>query len=235
MTGETEKAIKVRNMFGAIAGRYDFLNHFLSVNLDRSWRQSCVREVEKRISPHPMILDIGCGTADLSLAFSRLGPVTGCDFCQPMLRIGVDKTIANKKGHPISLLNADALALPFSDRSFDVAASAFVLRNLADMESGIREMRRILRPGGVLAILDFGMPKFPLFAALYRFYFLQILPKLGKLVSGVDGPYGYLPTSVQSFPTVDKLKKMVEAEGFSNVECRFLTAGVAVLLVASRQ
>jgi demethylmenaquinone methyltransferase/2-methoxy-6-polyprenyl-1,4-benzoquinol methylase len=152
-----------------------------------------------------------------------------------MLRIGVDKTVVNKKGHPISLLNADALALPFSDRSFDVAASAFVLRNLADMESGIREMRRILRPGGVLAILDFGMPKSPLFAALYRFYFLQILPKLGKLVSGVDGPYGYLPTSVQSFPTADKLKKMVEAEGFSNVECRFLTAGVAVLLVASSQ
>ncbi len=234
MTEETDKSIRVRTMFGAIAGRYDFLNHFLSANIDRSWRQTCVLEVEKRISSvDPDILDVGCGTADLSLALSRLGPVIGCDFCQPMLRIGSDKAADNKNCHPISLLSADALALPFCSQSFDVVASAFVLRNLADMELGIREMRRVLRPGGVMAILEFGMPKSPFFAALYRFYFLKILPKLGQLFSGVDGPYGYLPTSVQSFPPADKLKKMVEAEGFRNVEYRYLTAGVAVLLVAS--
>jgi demethylmenaquinone methyltransferase / 2-methoxy-6-polyprenyl-1,4-benzoquinol methylase len=232
MAGNDEKAIRVRRMFGAIAGRYDFLNHFLSANIDRSWRRTCVREVGKRLSTSaPVILDVGCGTADLSLAFSNLGPVLGCDFCQPMLRVGAEKLKERKKANPISLLNADALALPFCCESFDAAVSAFVLRNLADMELGIREMRRVLRPGGVAGILEFGMPKIPLLAALYRFYFLHILPRLGKVLSGVDGPYGYLPSSVQSFPPAGELKEMIERAGFRNVEYKLLTGGVAVLLV----
>jgi demethylmenaquinone methyltransferase/2-methoxy-6-polyprenyl-1,4-benzoquinol methylase len=234
MAGEAEKTIRVRSMFGAIAGKYDFLNHFLSANIDRFWRQTCVLEVTKRISfPAPKILDVGCGTADLSLAFSELGPVVGCDFCQPMLQVGLNKASAGRKRNAVTLLNADALALPFTDESFDVVASAFVLRNLADMNLGIREMRRVLRPGGVMAILDFGMPESALFAAFYRFYFLKILPRLGRLLSGVDGPYQYLPDSVQSFPSAAKLKKMAEQEGFSKVEHRFLTGGVAVLIVAT--
>ncbi len=183
-------------MFGAIAGRYDFLNHFLSANIDRRWRGICVREIQKRIpaSP-PRILDVGCGTADLSLAFARLGPVVGCDFCHPMLVIGAQKI--SKSPHPsIALLGADALRLPFADASFDAVVSAFVLRNLSDMDLGLREMRRVLRPGGVMGFLEFGMPRIPLLGGLYRIYFLRILPKLGKMISGVDGPYGYLPSSV---------------------------------------
>jgi demethylmenaquinone methyltransferase / 2-methoxy-6-polyprenyl-1,4-benzoquinol methylase len=235
MADETEKSIRVRKMFGAIADRYDFLNHFLSANIDRSWRQTCVREVEKRISAAaPMILDVGCGTADLSIVFSRLGPVLGCDFCKPMLRVGAEKIKNHKNNYSISLISADALDLPFPSEAFDVAVSAFVLRNLSDMNLGIREMRRVLRPGGVLGILDFGMPKFPMAAALYRFYFLRILPKLGKIISGVDGPYGYLPNSVQSFPPADELKRMIERAGFGNVEYKFLTGGVAVLLLGTR-
>ena len=233
MAEEAEKSIRVRKMFGAIAGRYDFLNHFLSANFDRFWRQACVREVAKRLpSGISRIVDVGCGTADLSLAFSGMGPVVGCDFCQPMLRIGAEK-VSKKHIHPISLLGADALALPFFSESFDIAVSAFVLRNLSDMDQGLREMRRVLRPGGVLGILDFGIPQNSMMAGLYRFYFQKILPKLGNLISGVNGPYGYLPNSVEPFPPARELKRMIEDAGFRDVEYRLLTGGVAVLLVAS--
>lgn len=220
-------------MFGAIAGRYDFLNHLLSANIDRRWRQICVRRVAGRLCVDaPRILDIGCGTADLSLCFSKVGSVFGCDFCQPMLRIGAAKVLRQAAGRPVYLLGADALELPFADRSFDAVVSAFVLRNLADMDAGIREMRRVLRPGGVLGILEFGMPRKPLMAKLYRWYFIRVLPRLGKLLSGVDGPYGYLPASVQAFPPADLLKKRVELTGFKQVEAKLLTAGIAVLITA---
>jgi demethylmenaquinone methyltransferase / 2-methoxy-6-polyprenyl-1,4-benzoquinol methylase len=219
-------------MFGAIAGRYDFLNHFLSANVDRRWRQICVEELGKRVKTvNPRILDVGCGTADLSLAFSRLGPVIGCDFCHPMLQIGAHKIALHNRLPAISLLEADALALPFADASFDIVVSAFVLRNLADIDRGLREMRRVLRPGGLLGILDFGMPRIPLLGSLYRWYFLRILPKIGKLLSGVDGPYGYLPASVQAFPPVEALQEKIERTRFVNAEYRLLTAGIAFLLM----
>ena len=229
---EADKSRRVRDMFGAIANRYDFLNHFLSANIDRRWRRICVQEIEKRISSSlPKILDIGCGTADLTLAFSGLGPVFGCDFCHPMLRIGADKITANNSLGRVFLLEADALVLPFADDSFDAAVSAFVLRNLVNIEQCFRETRRVLRPGGVMGVLEFGMPKFPCLASLYRWYFLRILPKLGKMVSGVTGPYGYLPASVQTFPPAEELKKKAEQAGFVNVEYQRLTGGIAILLI----
>jgi demethylmenaquinone methyltransferase/2-methoxy-6-polyprenyl-1,4-benzoquinol methylase len=232
---EKERSGRVRDMFGSIANRYDFLNHFLSANIDRRWRETCVREAEKRMrTADPRILDVGCGTADLSLAFSRLGPVIGCDFCQPMLRVGAQKLIRNGTGRSISLLGADALELPFPGDSFDIVVSAFVLRNLTDIDRGFREMYRVLRPEGIVGILDFGMPKSPLFAALYRWYFVSVLPKLGKLISGVDGPYGYLPASVQSFPPVEELRKRAENAGFNGLETRLLTGGIAVLVMGKK-
>jgi demethylmenaquinone methyltransferase / 2-methoxy-6-polyprenyl-1,4-benzoquinol methylase len=227
-----DKSLKVRDMFGAIAGRYDFLNHFLSVNIDRRWRQICVLELGKRTeTARPIILDVGCGTADLSLAFSKLGPVIGCDFCHPMLRVGAHKIVSRARHFPISLLGADALVLPFAASSFDIVVSAFVLRNLTDIDRGLQEMRRVLRPGGLLGILDFGMPRVPLIAPFYRWYFSKILPKVGKLISGVDGPYGYLPASVQAFPPAEELKLKVEHAGFNNAEYRLLTTGIAILLM----
>jgi demethylmenaquinone methyltransferase/2-methoxy-6-polyprenyl-1,4-benzoquinol methylase len=230
---EADKSRRVRDMFGAIANRYDFLNHFLSANIDRRWRRICVQEIEKRISsPLPKILDIGCGTADLSLAFSRLGPVFGCDFCHPMLQIGADKITANNSSGRVSLLEADALVLPFADGSFDAAVSAFVLRNLVDVDRCFHETRRVLRPGGIMGVLEFGMPRISCLGPLYRFYFLRILPKLGKMISGVDGPYGYLPASVQTFPPVEELKDKAEQAGFINVEYKRLTGGIAILLIA---
>jgi len=231
---EAEKSRRVHDMFGAIADRYDFLNHFLSANIDRRWRRACLREIEKRTAvSRPRILDVGCGTADLSLLFSRWGPVTGCDFCRPMLRIGAGKIAGGMRHEPVSLLEADALALPFSANSFDIVVSAFVMRNLADIERGLGEMRRVLRHGGAVGILDFGMPRIPFLAALYRFYFLRVLPRWGKMISGVDGPYGYLPRSVQAFPPVEELKQTVERAGFVNVEYKKLTGGIAILLVGN--
>ncbi|MBZ5495113.1 MAG: ubiquinone/menaquinone biosynthesis methyltransferase [Acidobacteriia bacterium] len=228
-----EKARDVREMFGAIARHYDLLNHVLSLNVDRRWRRGCVREVSKRLaSPQPAILDVGCGTGDLSLAFSLLGPVAGCDFCHPMLQIGRDKISRFPVPHPISLLEGDALALPFRDCRFDVVVSAFVLRNLTDAQKGLQEMRRVLRGGGVLGVLDFSMPKVPIIGRLYRFYFFKILPRLGTLISGVQGPYKYLPDSVQAFPEPEELKALVAGAGFDDVEYRLFSGGIAVLLLA---
>ncbi len=230
---KSEKVQNVREMFGAIARRYDFLNHFLSGNIDRRWRRACVREVSSRLAcSRPAILDIGCGTGDLSLAFSELGPVVGCDFCHPMLQIGRDKITSRRSSHPISLLEADALALPLQDGRFDVVVSAFVLRNLADARSGLREMRRVLRGGGVLGVLDFSMPRIPVIGELYRFYFLRILPRLGAMISGVDGAYKYLPDSVESFPKPDELLALIANAGFEKGEYRLLSGGIAVLLLA---
>lgn len=192
-----------------------------------------MREVTKRTIGFPKILDVGCGTADLSLAISTLGPVIGCDFCQPMLRIGKEKIAQTVSRKPISLLSADALLLPFKDASFDVVVSAFVLRNLADIDAGLREMKRVLRPGGALGVLDFGLPETPVLGKLYEFYFFRILPRIGKLISGVDGPYGYLPASVQSFPPAVELKRRAESAGFGRVDCRLLMGGIAILLLGN--
>jgi demethylmenaquinone methyltransferase / 2-methoxy-6-polyprenyl-1,4-benzoquinol methylase len=229
---EEQKARQVREMFGAISPRYDLLNHLLSGGIDRRWRRACAFEVGNRLKRmNPRILDIGCGTGDLSMAFESQVRVTGCDFCEPMLEIGCRKIRDAGRSGQIALLAADALMLPFPDACFDGVVSAFVLRNLASRERGLAEMRRILRPGGVLGVVDFSMPTVPVLGALYRFYFLCILPRLGKLISGVDGPYRYLPESVGSFPGPDELRDQIECAGFKSVEHRLLTGGIAVLLL----
>jgi demethylmenaquinone methyltransferase / 2-methoxy-6-polyprenyl-1,4-benzoquinol methylase len=230
--GDNEKSRRVREMFGAIAGRYDFLNHFLSANIDRRWRRTCLREISKRIQiSNPGILDLGCGTGDLSMLFSRIGPVAGCDFSHPMLQIAARKIKGNGMDRTVSLIEADALQLPFADASFDAVVSAFMLRNLADMDRGLHEMRRVLRPGGVMGVLEFGMPRNPAFSILYRWYFVSVLPKLGRMVSGIEGPYGYLPASVQAFPPIESLNRRVAQARFSNITGLQLTGGIAVLVI----
>jgi demethylmenaquinone methyltransferase/2-methoxy-6-polyprenyl-1,4-benzoquinol methylase len=227
-------ANSVRAMFGAIAHHYDFLNHLLSGNTDRRWRRKCVDETRKRTrAQEPRILDIGCGTADLALAFSSLGPVIGCDFCRPMLQIGKEKAGRTKSLYRIELLEGDAQDLPFPAAVFDIVASAFALRNFSDARKGLIEMRRVLRSGGTVAVLDFSMPQRGIVAAMYRLYFLKILPSLGTWISKVDGAYHYLPNSVQSFAAPEVLKAMMIQAGFTNVEYRLLTGGIAVLLVAN--
>jgi demethylmenaquinone methyltransferase / 2-methoxy-6-polyprenyl-1,4-benzoquinol methylase len=227
------KSRAIQEMFSAIAGRYDFLNHFLSLNIDRYWRRVCLREVEKRLGVSRVrVLDIGCGTGDLALEFASLGAVFGCDFSHPMLRIGRGKVARTPRPYPVYMMEGDALELPFPARTFDAVVSAFVLRNLADTQRGLEEMKRVLKPGGVLGILDFGMPRTPVLGNLYLFYFTRILPRLGRLVSGVDGAYQYLPDSVRVFPAAEELGRILSGVGFLGVQCRLLTFGVAVLVVA---
>ena len=228
-----DKGRDVQAMFGAIARRYDFLNHFLSANIDKRWRRACVREVSKLLTRKPEnILDVGCGTGDLSIAFSAVGPVVGCDFCHPMLSIGGEKIARRESAHRILLVEADALTLPFPAGAFDVVVSAFVLRNLADTQRGLLEMRRVLRCGGVLGIMDFSMPRVRMFGRAYGFYFHKILPRLGALISGVEGPYKYLPESVQSFPGPEELKVRISRAGFDDVGYRSFSGGIVVLMLA---
>jgi demethylmenaquinone methyltransferase/2-methoxy-6-polyprenyl-1,4-benzoquinol methylase len=228
-----EKARAIREMFASIASRYDRLNHILSGNIDQHWRSAFVRELEGKLPVSgARILDIGCGTGDLSLACARLGFVAGCDFCAPMLVLGKQKIARAARPHAVGLLEADALCLPFADASFDAVVSAFVVRNLVNIEQGLQEMRRVLRPQGVLGILDFAMPKIPLFGSVYRLYFTRLLPRLGKLLSGKEGPYAYLAASVQTFPPPDQLRDMIMRAGFKGAEYRLLTGGIAVLHLA---
>ncbi len=229
---ERLKARRVREMFGAIAARYDLLNHLLSAGVDRRWRRACAMEVFRRLDrTNPRILDVGCGTGDLCMAFPGAARVVGCDFCRPMIEIAQDKIEGARRSGHIALLAADALTLPFPDARFDAVVSAFVLRNLASREQGLAEMRRVLRPGGILGVLDFSMPAAPVLGTLYRFYFLRILPRIGRLISGVEGPYRYLPQSVGSFPGPDELSRQIKCAGFASVEHRLLTRGVAALLI----
>ncbi len=227
---ERQRSDRVRDMFGSIAHRYDLLNHLFSLNIDKRWREACVRNVLLRISlPRPKILDLGCGTADLALAFPKSSFVFGSDFSRPMLDIARKKVDRAGQSTRITLLAADALALPFADGAFDAVVSAFVVRNFANRTVGMVEMKRVLRPGGVLGVLDFGIPATPLLGRLYRSYIIRVLPWIGGLVSGVSDAYRYLPESVERFPGPDELSRELTRAGFAGVGYRRLTGGVAVL------
>ena len=176
-----------------------------------------------------MALDVCCGTGDLALALRRFsaGIVIGSDFCQPMLERAQGK--ARGVSRPTFFISADTLTLPLTDQSVDVVAVAFGFRNLADYTAGLIELSRVLRPGGVLAILEFSEVRWPVFGPLFRFYFRRILPRLGSLISGVDGPYRYLPDSVAKFPNQESLAGAMRTAGLKNVRNRNFTGGVAAL------
>lgn len=220
----------VQAMFAEIAPTYDRLNHLLSANIDKRWRKITVRQLSDILQrPAPVVLDLCCGTADLTLEIAEAAPqaeVIGCDFCHPMLVIGI------RKFHPQSksiLVEGDALHLPFGDRSFDAVTIAFGLRNLENVAAGLREIYRVLKPGGRAAILEFSRPIFPLFRTAFNFYFTRILPQIGALISGSRGAYTYLPASVNHFPDQKKLAEMMRQVNFGNVSYRNLSAGIAAL------
>src|SRR5579862_2661634 len=193
---EQEAAAWVRGMFGRVAHRYDLANHLLSCNIDRYWRARTVRRLRPVLqNPAARVLDICCGTGDLVLALehSRHAAVLGSDFCHPML-LAARRKLANG-GKTSPLFEADALRLPLPDGSLDLLTVAFGFRNLANYRAGLQEMRRVLRPGGSAAILEFSQPPNPAFAALYHFYSRRILPLLGGLISGDRAAYSYLPES----------------------------------------
>ncbi|HKY26838.1 MAG TPA: bifunctional demethylmenaquinone methyltransferase/2-methoxy-6-polyprenyl-1,4-benzoquinol methylase UbiE [Pyrinomonadaceae bacterium] len=232
---DSEHSSRVREMFAAIAGRYDLLNHLLSVHLDKRWRLLVARRLQGKIGSRPArILDVACGTADLSLTlFETTGArVFGADFCRPMLAIAARKISRHELELP--LIEADALDLPFSDHSFDGVTIAFGLRNLANVTLGLQELLRVLKPGGHLAVLEFSKPVVPGFNFLFKVYFTRILPRLGGLISGSKSAYQYLPASVSRFPDQDGLSDLMQHVGFRDIEYENLTGGVAALHLGRR-
>jgi demethylmenaquinone methyltransferase/2-methoxy-6-polyprenyl-1,4-benzoquinol methylase len=218
-------------MFGRIAGRYDLLNHLLSGNVDKRWRQVVAKRVRAGISGNVLILDVACGTGDLSLSlFESTGArVVGADFCRPMLSIA-----AGKLPKQITLVEADALSLPFRDSSFDVVTIAFGLRNLSDISSGLKELRRILKPQGRVAVLEFSRPSNSVLRILFGIYFRNLLPLLGGVISGSRSAYTYLPSSVAQFPDQQQLVALIEQAGFDQVSYENLTGGIAALHLGRR-
>ena len=227
---EQEAARWVRQMFARVAPRYDLANHLLSFNLDRYWRAHTVKRVEAVLKrPDARVLDLCCGTGDLLLALARRssGVAMGADFCHPML-VAAEKKIAQRNAHAAAF-EADALRLPLRDHSLDLVTMAFGFRNLANYEAGLEEIGRVLRPGGLLAILEFSQPPNPAFAALYNFYSRRVLPWIGGAISGSREAYAYLPESVRKFPNASDLAGRMHAAGFAEVKFEYLSAGIVAL------
>jgi demethylmenaquinone methyltransferase / 2-methoxy-6-polyprenyl-1,4-benzoquinol methylase len=226
-----EHASRVRQMFSTIAGRYDFLNHVLSGNIDKRWRRIVATRVRDRIPAGACVLDVACGTGDLSLTLFEItgAGVVGTDFCRPMLDIAAGKTSGR-----IRLIEGDALDLPFRDGTFDAATIAFGLRNLSNVESGLAELSRVLKPGGWVAVLEFSRPANAILRPLFNLYFRRVLPLMGGLVSGSLSAYTYLPASVQKFPDQSQLSLLMEQAGFDQVRYENLSGGIAALHLGRR-
>ncbi len=222
----------VRGMFGAIAHRYDLLNHLLSASIDRYWRGRAVSLLASH-SPGPgdRCLDLCTGTGDLAIAIARRlrMETVGSDFCHAMLVESVRKTRRFPSDPRVRVAEADAQSLPFAASSFRFATVAFGIRNVESPETVLAEIHRVLVPGGVAVILEFSKPTVPGFRAVFDLYFKHVLPRVGAWVSGVEGPYQYLPASVGRFPSREGLAAMVGAAGFRDVRYRNLTGGVAAL------
>ncbi len=229
--GEKEASRWVREMFGRVAPRYDLLNHLLSFNLDKRWRRRTVDRIAEVLHrPQARVLDLACGTGDVLLEIEhRRGgaSVLGSDFCHPML-VEAQRKIAAQRLHS-PLFEADALALPLADNSLDLITIAFGFRNLANYENGLRELNRVLKPGGMLAILEFSQPTNPVFGALYGFFSTKVLPKVGGMVSSAPDAYSYLPESIRKFPGAEELAQAMQSLGYSKVEFERMTGGAVAL------
>lgn len=223
---------RIQRMFGEIAPRYDLLNHLLSLNIDRYWRWRTARLV--RPSGREPILDLCTGTGDLALAYDRAGggrvPIVAADFCHPMLALGREKGRRAGALERITFVEADAQQLPFADEQFQIVCVAFGLRNVTDTDRGLREMTRVCRTGGRVAVLEFSQPALAPLRAVYGWYFRRVLPRIGQALSGSgDSAYNYLPASVAEFPSGEALAERMRAAGLDEVRCRRLTLGVATL------
>ena len=222
----------MRRLFTAIAPRYDFLNHLLSLNVDRAWRRAAVARLGWEARPDGVYLDLCAGTLDLAATLARApgfrGRVVGADFVVPMLARGIRKA---PRAAPVA---ADALELPFSDGRFDGAMVGFGVRNLADLDHGLREARRVLRPGSRFVVLEFTTPRFAPLRALYLFYFRRVLPAIGRAVSKHREAYTYLPESVAAFPSPEALAERLRAAGFRDVGYELRTGGICAIHYGTR-
>lgn len=225
---------RVQRMFGAIARRYDLLNHLLSLGVDRWWRRATV----KRVAPQGSapILDVCSGTGDLALAYWRRtaggAPIIGADFCLPMLEIARQKAARLKAGATVRFVEADAMHLPFANDVFQIVCVAFGLRNVQDTDRGLAEMVRVCQPGGRVAVLEFSTPTVPPFSWLYSLYFRAVAPRIGQaLARNPEGAYNYLPQSVGEFPQAEALCRRMAVAGLRTVEWQRMTFGVATLYI----
>ena len=225
----------VRQMFSSIAPRYDLLNHLLSFNVDRLWWRRTARAFASTLArSDARVLDLCCGTGDMAFALLRQAGkatplIVGADFAHPMLQRARQKS----QGRPLSWIEADALRLPVADASLDLVTAAFGFRNLADYDAGLREIARLLRSGGEVGILDFGKPR-GLLGLAYRIYFRRVLPKIGTVISGVKGPYQYLPASVERFPAPQEMLQRMRAAGLREASWTPYTFGIAGLYRARK-
>ena len=233
-SGSGDKRAYVRAMFSDIAPRYDLLNHLLSFNIDRRWRRRAIAALAWERSPDGVFLDLCAGTLDVASELSRQagfrGRVLAADFAEPMLRAGVEKV----RGQPVHPVAADALALPIAEGSCAGAIVAFGVRNLASVQAGLREVARVLAPGGRFVILEFTTPESAIVRAGYHLYFHRLLPKIGAMISGNRGAYRYLPESVANFPTPPQLAESLRAAGFRDVTWKPLTFGIAAIHAGTR-
>jgi demethylmenaquinone methyltransferase/2-methoxy-6-polyprenyl-1,4-benzoquinol methylase len=230
--GEGKRAY-VQQMFSDIAPRYDLLNHVLSLNIDKRWRQKALVALGWTARPTGTFLDLCAGTLDVGAMLVKQagfgGFVVGADFAVPMLQHGKGKAPRTK----LSPVGADALALPFGAGVLDGAIVAFGIRNVADLDAGLREVRRVLSPGARFVILEFSTPRFALVRAAYHAYFHHVLPLVGRLVSGHKSAYTYLPLSVAQFPTEEALAERLRQAGFTTVTWQRLSLGIAAIHVAT--
>ncbi len=231
MTDVSKAAPKIAGMFDAIAGRYDFLNHFLSAGIDRHWRRQAVRTL--CLSGSERVLDLCTGTGDLAIALRSGRPgaaqVVGVDFAGAMLAVGLDKLRRRSLADRVHLVRGDATRVPIPDGSVDAVTVAFGIRNVEDTAAACREMLRVLVAGGRLAILEFAVPSSPLVRPLYMSYFTHVLPRLGRLISRHDMAYDYLPASVGAFGSPSDFASVLRRAGFVEVSVQPLTFGTVVL------
>jgi demethylmenaquinone methyltransferase / 2-methoxy-6-polyprenyl-1,4-benzoquinol methylase len=240
---EADASNKVREMFTQIAPRYDLLNHLLSLQLDRLWRARTARRLKFILDrPDALVLDLCCGTGDLALALAHAGKarIIGADFAHTMLVRAREKTAAQAHpgdrttASPMPFFEADALRLPFASASIDLVTTAFGFRNLANYEAGLREIQRVLKPGGTAAVLEFTEPPVGLWGDFYRWYFCKVLPKIGGLISGQQTAYAYLPKSVARFFRPPELAALLSTVGYQSVDYRVWTLGTVALHTAVR-
>lgn len=228
---------RVRRMFGEIAGKYDFLNHLLSLNIDRYWRWRTVRTVAPKSGDR--ILDVCTGTGDLALAYHKAtngeAEIVGADFCHEMLAIGHQKGMKARAGDRLTFIEADTQSLPFPSDRFNIVTVAFGLRNVADTDAGLAEMTRVCSPGGHVAVLEFSSPEWQPFKGIYSWYFRNVLPRIGQMLArNAESAYSYLPESVGEFPQGEALAERMRRVGLTEVSYRPLTLGVATLYVGKK-
>jgi demethylmenaquinone methyltransferase / 2-methoxy-6-polyprenyl-1,4-benzoquinol methylase len=229
------KKAYVAGMFDDIAIRYDFLNHFLSFGIDKRWRKQLVNSLNS--SQHLNILDCATGTADLAINIAQSisnSKVTGIDISENMLKIGIEKIKQNSLSDRVNLKLGDAENILFEDQTFDAATVAYGVRNYENLNLGLKEMYRVLKTGGKIAILEFSMPESKIFLNLYKFYFRIILPFIGRMISKNFYAYTYLPNSVNDFPDPSTFQAILQQIGFKDVKCKKLTYGVCSLFTGIR-